>query len=264
MPRIRFTASYDGRPYLGWQSQPGGRTVQDTLERAFSSLFGTAVRIHGSGRTDAGVHALGQVFHVDAPDTHRIPADKWPAAINTRLPHTIRVTHAAYAAPDFHARFSATGKTYRYCISTEPILTPFDAGLVWHRPLSWSLDTLTEAVRLFRGEHDFTAFAALRGNEPRPIPPDYFRRAITQADTERVGEHTFITFTGTGFLYKMVRLMVGAAHEAARGKITLEELDRLIRSPRPHDKSPFCAPPDGLTLMQVHYETPEPEEKPEP
>lgn len=77
MPRIRFTTAYDGRPYLGWQSQPGGRTVQDALERAFSALFGSAVRIHGSGRTDAGVHALGQVFHVDAPDTHRIPADKW-------------------------------------------------------------------------------------------------------------------------------------------------------------------------------------------
>ena len=128
MTRIRFTAAYDGRPYLGWQSQPGGRTVQDVLERAFSGLFGTPCRIHGSGRTDAGVHALGQVFHADAPDTHRIPADKWPAALNTRLPRTIRITHAEYVPPGFHARFSATGKTYRYCISRAPILNPFDAA----------------------------------------------------------------------------------------------------------------------------------------
>lgn len=253
MPRIRFTAAYDGRPYLGWQSQPGGRTVQDVLERAFSALFGSAVRIHGSGRTDAGVHALGQVFHVDAPDTHRIPADKWPTALNTRLPRSIRITHAEYVPPGFHARFSATGKTYRYCISRAPILSPFDAGLAWHRPLAWSVDTLEQAIRLFQGTHDFTAFAALRGNEPSPIPADYFRRSITQAQVAQEREHVFITFTGTGFLYKMVRLMAGAAHEAARGKITLDELARLINFPRADDKSPLCAPPDGLTLMQVHY-----------
>ena len=223
MTRIRFTAAYDGRPYLGWQSQPGGRTVQDVLERAFSGLFGTPCRIHGSGRTDAGVHALGQV------------------------------THAEYVPPGFHARFSATGKTYRYCISRAPILNPFDAGLAWHRPLAWSVDILEQAVHLFRGTHDFTAFAALRGNEPRPIPEGYFRRTITQTQVAQTGEHVFITFTGTGFLYKMVRLMTGAAHEAARGKITLEELARLINAPLPDDKSPFCAPPDGLTLMRVHY-----------
>ena len=172
------------------------------------------------------MHALGQVFHVDAPDTHRIPADKWPAAINTRLPRTIRVIHAEYTDPGFHARFSATGKTYRYCISSEPILNPFDAGLVWHRPLAWSLDALAEAAGLFLGEHDFTAFAALRGNEPRPIPEDYFRRTITRADVRREG-------------------------------------NRLIRSPRPDDKSPFCAPPDGLTLMQVHYPDCVPKNRPE-
>ena len=97
-------------------------------------------------------------------------------------------------------------------------------------------------------------FAALRGNEPRPIPEGYFRRTITQTQVEQAGEHVFITFTGTGFLYKMVRLMTGAAHEAARGKITLEELARLINAPLPDDKSPFCAPPDGLTLMRVHYQ----------
>lgn len=262
MPRLRFHAAYDGRPYLGWQSQPGGRTVQDTLERAFSTIFGSPVRIHGSGRTDAGVHALDQVFHVDVPDTHRIPADKWPTAINTRLPRTIRVTRAEYVDPSFHARFSAQGKTYRYCISRAAILNPFDAGLAWHRPQAWSRELLEQAVSLFSGTHDFNAFAALRGNEPAPLPEDYFRRTIIRADVANEGEHVFITFTGTGFLYKMVRLMVGAAHEAARGKLPLEELRRLIHAPRSGDKSPFCAPPDGLTLMRVHYSFPGVEEAP--
>lgn len=254
MPRIRFTVAYDGRPYQGWQSQPGGQTIQDVLEHAFSEIFKSpVVRIHGAGRTDAGVHALGQVFHIDAPDSHRIPAEKWPIAINTRLPQTIRITHAEYVSSDFHARFSALGKTYRYCISCAPILSPFEAGLAWHRSLSCNVDTLKQAVQLFIGTHNFSAFAALRGNEPSPIPSGYFRRTIMQAQVIQEEERVFITYTGTGFLYKMVRLMTGAAYEAARGKISLEELSRLIHDPTPHDKSPFCAPADGLTLMQVLY-----------
>lgn len=254
MPRIRFTTAYDGRAYLGWQSQPGGRTIQDTLEQAFRSLFGSAVRIHGSGRTDAGVHALGQVFHLDVPASHPIPPGKWPTVINNLLPQDIRVMTADQVDDGFHARFSATGKTYRYCISGEPVLNPFDAGLAWHRPLHWNPATLEQAVALFHGDHDFTAFAALRGNEPVPLPAGHFRRTITGANVTQNGPHTFITFTGTGFLYKMVRLMVGGAYETARGKITLEELDRLITHPQPQDKSPYCAPPAGLTLMQVHYD----------
>lgn len=173
---------------------------------------------HGSGRTDAGVHALGQVFHVDAPDTHRIPADKWPTALNTRLPRTIRITQAEYVPQAFtpgSARREKPTATASPVRLSSALLTP---GLAWHRPLAWSTDILEQAVRLFLGTHDFTAFAALRGNEPRPIPADYFLRTITQAQVVQEGEHVFITLTGTGFLYKMVRLMAGAAHEAARGK----------------------------------------------
>lgn len=174
-----------------------------------------------------------------------------------RAQHAPSPNHPDYPCGIRSSRFPCPvqrhGKTYRYCISRAPILNPFDAGLAWHRPLAWSVDILEQAVHLFRGTHDFTAFAALRGNEPRPIPEGYFRRTITQTQVAQAGEHVFITFTGTGFLYKMVRLMTGAAHEAARGKITLEELARLINAPLPDDKSPFCAPPDGLTLMRVHY-----------
>ncbi len=253
MPRIKFHVAYDGRPYAGWQSQPNGNTVQDVLEEAFSGLFGRLTRIHGSGRTDAGVHALGQVFHIDAPDDHRMPLSKWPTVMNNRLPGSIRIMSAEYVPADFHSRFSAQGKTYRYRISRAPILSPFDAGRAWHLPLEWSIEKLREAVALFCGQHDFSAFAALRGNEPTPIPPGYFVRRITAAEVAEDGECVHITFTGNGFLYKMVRLMVGAAHDAARGKLPMPELRRLITAPRPTDKSPRCAPPDGLTLMMVKY-----------
>lgn len=139
-----------------------------------------------------------------------------------RAQHAPSPNHPDYPCGIRSSRFPCPvqrhGKTYRYCISRAPILNPFDAGLAWHRPLAWSVDILEQAVHLFRGTHDFTAFAALRGNEPRPIPEGYFRRTITQTQVAQTGEHVFITFTGTGFLYKMVRLMTGAAHEAARGK----------------------------------------------
>ena len=254
---LLLTIEYDGTCFSGWQRQPGRRTVQGELERVLSVLCGKAISIDGTGRTDAGVHALGQCATFSAE--FGIPVDRLMRAANDMLAESrlkggdVRITSVREVEEGFHARFSAARKTYRYCISRAPVLSPFDAGLAWHRPLAWSTDILEQAVRLFLGTHDFTAFAALRGNEPRPIPADYFLRTITQAQVVQEGEHVFITLTGTGFLYKMVRLMAGAAHEAARGKITLDELARLINYPRPDDKSPFCAPPDGLTLMQVHY-----------
>lgn len=135
-------------------------------------------------------------------------------ALNTRLPRTIRITHAEYVPPGFHARFSATGKTYRYCISRAPILNPFDAGLAWHRPLAWSADILEQAVHLFRGTHDFTAFAALRGNEPRPysgglLPPNH------HADTSGTGRGTCLHHLyRNGFPLQNGAPHDGAAHEA--------------------------------------------------
>ncbi len=253
MVRIRFFVAYDGRCLKGWQSQPCGNTIQDSIEQAFTKIIHSHVRIHASGRTDAGVHALGQVFHVDVPDSVRLPMPKWPVALNSHLPASIRILEASAVSPDFHARFSATGKTYRYCISAAPILSPFDAGLAWHRPHAWDAELLAHAVALFMGTHDFRAFAALRGNEPAPIPPDYFVRSITEASVSTIDSKTFITLSGSGFLYKMVRLMVGAAFDVARGKLPLADFQNLITAPTPTAKSPLCAPADGLTLMRVHY-----------
>ena len=223
--KIALGIEYDGSKYYGWQRQNEVRSVQEKLEKALSQVANEPITVFCAGRTDAGVHGTGQVVHFETRAQRKDAA--WTLGVNANLPGDIAVRWVKHVPADFHARFSATGKTYRYCISRAPILNPFDAGLAWHRPLAWSVDILEQAVHLFRGTHDFTAFAALRGNEPRPIPEGYFRRTITQTQVAQTGEHVFITFTGTGFLYKMVRLMTGAAHEAARGKITLEELARL-------------------------------------
>ncbi|MEG2327385.1 MAG: tRNA pseudouridine(38-40) synthase TruA [Akkermansia sp.] len=252
MARIRFTVTYDGRHFSGWQVQLGVPTVQESLEKAFFKTLGIHLRVHGSGRTDAGVHALGQVCHIEAPATCRIPTEQWPAAINSRLPRSIRVLHAEYVADDFHARYSASGKTYRYIISTRPICDPFDSGLTWHVPRPLNLMTMKAGMEAFMGTHDFKAFAALRGNEPNPIPEDHFVRTISEASLTQESGRIILTFTGTGFLYKMVRLMTGGIHALGTKRIELPYFLKLLHTPT-HVKSPLCAPADGLYLVRVYY-----------
>lgn len=252
MPRILFTVAYDGRPYEGWQSQPSKATVQDRLEYGLQELLGHPVRIHGSGRTDAGVHAVGQTFHIECDSLPSIPFDKWPEAFNTKLPNSIRVTEARLVDDDFHARFSATGKLYRYTICRARILSPFDDGLVWHNSRPIDMELMRQAAALVAGTHDFKAFSALRGNEPQPIPADHFVRSIFTSRIEEEGDYIRLSFHGNGFLYKMVRLLVGGIHSAAAGKLEMQDFERLLSSPN-IDKSPFCAPASGLCLMNVFY-----------
>lgn len=253
MPRIRFAVTYDGRSFAGWQIQPHVVTVQQTLQEAFSHIYEVPVSVHGSGRTDAGVHALNQVFHVDIPEAN-IPEDRWPMALNVHLPRAVRVLRAQYVSTDFHSRFSAVGKTYRYAITQDPIPSPFDLGLTWHLPYTIDFDLLETALHMLEGEHDFRSFAALRGNEPNPIPSDYFVRTITEATLRRTNQtHFELTFSGTGFLYRMVRLLVGGVCRVATGRYPIEEFEKIIKAPTSTSKSPYCAPPDGLFLVRVNY-----------
>lgn len=253
MPRYKFTVAYDGSSFSGWQIQKGASSIQAELENALGALIGTSPRIHGSGRTDAGVHALGQVFHADIPDTLNITEDNWPRAFNTKLPSSIRILSARLVPDEFHARFSATGKTYEYRLVTSRILMPFDFQRVGHYPQPLDGDTFQKAIRLFSGTHDFRSFAAVRGNEPDPLPDDYYIRTITTAEAIPMDSGFLIRFTGTGFLYKMVRLMVGSAHAAAVGKTTLDYLRKQIDDPLA-PKRRYCASPCGLTLRVVYYE----------
>lgn len=250
--KLKLTIAYDGRPFLGWQTQVGGNTVQDLLNEALESVAKQPLRLHGSGRTDTGVHALGQVAHFDAPDGTSMNPYNWVPALNTKLPPTIRVMDCEEVAVDFHARFSATGKTYRYDICTDPVLPPLKAGLAWHLPRLLDADVLAQALALFVGKHDFHAFAAYRGNEQEDT--DY-TRTIHTADLTTLTDGYRMTFSGDGFLYKMVRMLAGSAIKTAQGRLRLDDLAAYLDQPEnlPLGKAPLCAPADGLYLESVRY-----------
>jgi tRNA pseudouridine38-40 synthase len=250
--RLKLTIAYDGRPYGGWQIQPNADTIQERLESALADIAKEPIRLHGSGRTDAGVHAAGQIAHFDAPGALTMNPVNWLAALNTKLPATIRIMDCEETAADFHARFSASGKTYVYELDTSPILPPFQAGRVWHLPRQLDPATLGDALALVRGSHDFRAFAANRGNETEDTE---FTRTLTEASFTTLASSYLLTFRGSGFLYKMVRLLTGAAVKAAQGYLRLDDLAALLdqSADLPRGKSPLCAPPGGLTLLHVDY-----------
>ena len=250
--RLKLTIAYDGRPFNGWQSQAGGNTVQDILNGALAEVAKQPLRAHGSGRTDTGVHALAQVAHFDAPPEIHMNPFNWVPALNCKLPPTIRIMACEEVAPDFHSRFSAIGKIYRFDLCTDPILPPLKAGLAWHIPRQLDADVLWDALALFIGRHDFHAFAAYRGNETPDI--DWFR-TIESVELTTLQDGYQITYNGDGFLYKMVRLLTGGAVHAAQGRIRLDDFAALLDQPAglPLGKSPLCAPADGLYLQEVIY-----------
>ena len=250
--RLKLILAYDGRPYNGWQSQACGNTVQDHLLKALEAVAKQALKLQGSGRTDTGVHALGQVAHFDPPAGISMNAYNWVPALNTKLPASIRIMECEEVTAEFHARFCATGKIYHYDICTDPVLPPLKAGLAWHLPRLFDADVLKQALKLFLGRHDFHAFAAYRGNER---PDMDWCRSIHRAELSTLDDGYRITLEGDGFLYKMVRLIIGAAVHAAQGRMRLDDLAALLdQAPElPLGKSPNCAPADGLYLQQVLY-----------
>ena len=250
--RLKLTIAYDGRPFGGWQIQPNTDTIQAQIEAALAIVAKEPFRLHGSGRTDAGVHALGQIAHFDPPTTLTMNPVNWVAALNTKLPAAIRILDCEEVSDDFHARFGAQSKTYIYDLATIPILPPLLAGLAWHLPRQLDPHTLEDALALFRGTHDFRAFAANRGNETEDTN---YSRTISVASLASTDTGYRITYTGSGFLYKMVRLLTGAAVTAAQGRLRLDDLADLLdqSADLPHGKSPLCAPPDGLSLESVSY-----------
>jgi len=243
--RLKLIIAYDGAPFGGWQSQSHRNTVQDHLERAFERVGGGTVRVHGAGRTDAGVHALAQCAHADV--LKFLPANRWIKALNALLPSAIRVLRCRYVSHDFHARLSAKGKIYRYRIWTAPILPPFDYRRAWHIAQPLNSKTLKSAAKHFVGTHDFAAFAANRGKpEPRTI------RTINSVHVRQKGPCIAIEFDGDGFLYKMVRLMVGALVKCALGKMRIEEITSRLHSGKIGSVR-FAAPAEGLYLVRVRY-----------
>ena len=245
--RLRLTVAYDGRPFAGWQSQANGHGVQDHLEAAFHQLCGgERIVIHGSGRTDAGVHARAQVAHADVPDAARHTPERWRGALNAHLPAQIRVAAVRLATPGFHARFDATGKIYRYRIWNSPVLDPFESGRAWHFPNPLDAAILTDAAQLFVGTHDFAAFSANRGK-----PVESTVRTIRRVTVRHRGALLTLEYEGDGFLYKMVRLLTGAAVRCGQGRASADWIKLLLGGQA--GKNSFAAPAEGLYLLRVLY-----------
>jgi tRNA pseudouridine38-40 synthase len=244
--RLKLILAYDGAGFSGWQSQARGNTIQDRLETAFLRVTGQQIRVHGAGRTDAGVHALAQCAHVDLPPTRLAPA-VLVSALNASLPPQIRILRCAFVSPIFHARFSACGKVYRYRIATTVVLSPFELGRAWHVIGALNEQTLRACARQFVGRHNFAGFAANRGH-----PVDSAIRTIRRVRVQRTSSITTIEFDGDGFLYKMVRLMVGAIVRCGLGKVSLAAVRaRLVQGVSAEPR--LVAPADGLTLVRVRY-----------
>ena len=244
--RLKLIVAYDGSAFSGWQSQARGDTIQDRIETAFAQVLGQKLRVHGAGRTDAGVHALGQCAHVDLPPTRLAPA-VLASAVNASLPPQIRILRCRFVAPSFHARFSSHGKIYRYRLATTPVLSPFELGRAWHVTGALDDHALRDCAQLFVGTHDFSGFAANRGH---PVASTI--RTISRVAVHRTSAVTTIEFAGDGFLYKMVRLIVGATVQCAQGKRSIAEVrDRLHRAAQ--ERARFVAPAAGLTLVRVTY-----------
>lgn len=236
--------AYDGTGFDGWQSQAGGNAVQDVIERRLAEVFGTAVRIHGSGRTDAGVHALGQVFHFDAAWRHG--SDKLAAAIRSGLPARIQIRSVRPAPGDFHARFSAVGKRYCYHVHVGDA-DPFTRPYCW--PVFKELDAgaMKRAAEALRGRHDFRAFTALNGPEREDTV-----RELRRLDVVRRGRRIRITAEANGFLYKMVRSLAGVLVAAGEGRLSPAEVRRILAA-RQRTPAVQTAPPQGLFLEKVFY-----------
>jgi tRNA pseudouridine38-40 synthase len=262
MQRWKLTLTYDGTPYRGWQVQPGLATVQGTLALAIRHIVGEDVLPQGSGRTDTGVHALGQVASFDLEA--RIPGENLLRALNRALPASIRVLEAEVAAQDFHARHSALRKTYEYRVfpgapsgrvGAGRICPPFLAPYVWDCPWPISLELANEAAAQVLGEHDFTSFAAsdpdLAQRESPAAERSMVRTILASAWAEADGLLVY-RVTGTGFLHHMVRNLVGTFVDAAAGRIAPESIAAILAARDRRTAGP-TAPARGLFLVSVEY-----------
>lgn len=248
MPRIFFKVAYDGTDYAGWQIQPDNVSIQELIENRLEQLYvNQPIRIHASGRTDSGVHSVGQTCTFDAPDAPHIPPENLQVALNNSLPEAIRIKEAKFTeTPDFHARYSAKGKAYTYIINKGEI-TPFNARYSWHLPNCKNMDEMGRCADLLTGEHDFSAFTTSRKNIEDAV------RTIYRIEFKDFGNFSAITFIGSGFLYKMVRNIVGMLVSAGQGEIDAAFAEKLLKG-RTRSEGPKAAPPNGLFLMQVFYD----------
>lgn len=247
---LKITLCYDGYDFAGWQVQPGRPTIQGTLVSAIEQITGEKTLPQGSGRTDAGVHALSQVATVAIESP--IPPKNLRKALNDVLPHAIRVLEVEEAAADFHARKSARAKTYQYRIYRCEICPPFLARYVYHHPYPLDENAMIEAAPLVGGEHDFTSFAAVDPEKRYAEEGTSNVRTIYSSTWQRSGEELLYTIRGSGFLHHMVRNLVGTFLMIGKGNLTGKDLKRILDL-RDRSAAAATAPASGLFLVSVEY-----------
>jgi len=260
--KFKLTIAYDGTDYEGWQVQKIGTGVQEKIEAALAKIFPSQPRVHSSSRTDTGVHALGMVAHFEIPRSkptitaqkptiaarkRAITARKLPLALNAWLPPDIRVVSATRATRDFHARFDATGKQYRYFVWNHTAMNPLIRRTAWHVPRPLDLPLMRATASLFVGKHDFKSFTS---------NPGYARgstvRTLTRCDMKKSGSLLTFIIEGEGFLYKMCRGIVGTIVQAGLGKFGADEIKRILAK-RDRRVAGMTAPAHGLVLWKVFY-----------
>jgi tRNA pseudouridine38-40 synthase len=252
---LKLTLAYDGTGLVGWQRQAEGDSVQGVLEEALARFEGRPVTVHGAGRTDAGVHALGQVASVEVSFAH--DAATLARALNAQLPEDVRVLSVEEAAAGFHARFSARAKSYRYCIRNGPVASPFERAFSWHVPQRLDVEAMRQAAARLLGRHDFSTFRSI-GTEV----PDAVRTLHTSEVVATVGALPWVgdagplltyEVSGDGFLRHMVRAIVGTLVEVGRGWRDPAQIDALLQA-RDRARAGATAPPHGLFLVRVDYD----------
>lgn len=245
MARIKATIQYCGCNYSGFQVQPNAVTVQEVLENALCLVYNTRINVTASGRTDSRVHALGQVIHFDAPSSS-LPCEKLPFAVAQYLPNDVSMIEAEEVDAEFHARYSCKSKTYKYRLIYSEYNLPLEYGRAWICAYQLDIDKMKKASNYFIGEHDFKAFMASGSSVKSTV------RNITRLDICEYGNCIEFVVSANGFLYNMVRIIVGTLVDVGRGRIDVSDIDEIITSGE-RTKAGKTAPPDGLYLVSAEY-----------
>ena len=245
MRNIKLTIEYDGKDFNGWQKQPNKLNIQVTIEQAIKTITGEEIELNASGRTDAGVHALGQVANFKT--NSQIPIEKFAIAINSRLKRSIAIKKAEEVDERFHSRLNCKKKTYRYVINNSFEGSAIYRNLETHIPQKLDIDKMKQAIKYFEGEHDFKAFKASGTSSKSSV------RTIYETNLYQENDRIFIELTGNGFLYNMVRIIAGTLVDVGLGKIKPEEIPQIIKEEK-RENAGKTLPPNGLYLLKVMYE----------
>ena len=245
MRNIKLTIEYDGKDFNGWQKQPNKLNIQGEIERAIENVTGEKVKLIASGRTDAGVHALGQVANFKT--NSKMAIEKIPIAINSQVKKSIRIKNAEEVDENFHSRFNCKRKTYRYVIDNSKYGTAIYRNISYHMPIKLNVEEMKKAIKYFEGKHDFKAFKSSGTSSKSSVRTIYSAQILVE------GDNIGIDLTGNGFLYNMVRIIAGTLVDVGLGKIKAEDIPKIIEG-KDRTKAGKTLPPQGLMLIKVDYE----------